>query len=272
MTKVNIDGFSRREMNALKEITRKKLFYGEKTEIRLDILNRLANDLKQIYPDLSVVEIRNKIKRTYWEITSPNTNCDPNDNEEFRWYFRGDGTIHRILTELEQHEKDKREWKEKFSNGCREEDTLIYYCYQILRQKPWRDQSSNMIKVMKEVMKEGLDTDMCKQAINKEIERRTDDVYGSNYEEITNKKWQIVSARGSNKEDKTQADIDWKFRQNNPTNVLCHSVGKLLYMCECTENELRNGNIFKICKLTKMANVYILNLFRDAAERRSRLL
>jgi hypothetical protein len=196
MTKVNIDGFSRREMNALKEIARKKLFYGEKTEIRSDILNRLAKDLKEIYPDLSIIEIRDKIKRTYWEITSPNTNCDPNDNEEFRWYFRGDGTIRRILTEREQHEKDIREWKEKFSDRCKEEDILIHYCYQILRRMPWRGQSSNMI----EVMKGRFDSDICKQAINKEIERRMDLVYGSKYEEITNKRRQTVYARGSNRE------------------------------------------------------------------------
>jgi hypothetical protein len=71
-------------MDALKEIARKKLYYGEKSEIRAVILNRLAEGLKQIYPDLSMVKIRDKIKRSYWEVTSPNTNCDPNDNEEFQ--------------------------------------------------------------------------------------------------------------------------------------------------------------------------------------------
>lgn len=47
---------------------------------------RLAKCLRQVYPDLLMVEIRDKIKRNYWEITSPNTNGDPNDNEEFQWY------------------------------------------------------------------------------------------------------------------------------------------------------------------------------------------
>jgi hypothetical protein len=255
----DIDRFSRREVYALKEIARKKLFYGEKTEIRPDILNRLANDLKQIYPDLSIVEIRNKIKRTYWEITSPNTNRDPNDSEEFQWYVRGDGAVHRILTEREQHEKEKLDWQGKCQERYKEEDILVYYCYQILRRKPWRGgQPSNMI----ELMKGRFDSYTCKQAINKEIERRMDLVYGSKYEEIKNKEWQTVSARGSNRDSKTQA----KFRQNNPTNVLYLMTRNLLYMCECTEDELRNGKICRICKLTKMANIHMLNLFRDTAE------
>jgi hypothetical protein len=248
-------------MDALKEIARKKLYYGEKTEIRADILNQLSEGLKQIYPDLSMVKIRNKIKRSYWEMTSPNTNYDPNDNEEFQWYVRGDGTIHRVLTERERHEKDKCEWKEKFSEGCKEEDILVYYCYQILTRKPWRGQSSDMI----EVMKGRFDSDTCKQAINEEIEKRMDLIYGSKYEEIKNKAWQTVSTRGSNRDSKMQAI----FRQNNPPNVLYLMARKLLYMCECTEDELRNEKICNVCKLTKMANIHMLNLFRDAAEGRS---
>ena len=258
MNPFDIDRLSRREMNALKEIARKKLYYGEKTEIRADILNRLSESLKQIYPDLPMVKIRNKIQRTYWEITSPNTNRDPNDNEEFQWYVHGDGTVHRVLTEREQYEKDKLEWQGKFSEGCKEEHILVHYCYQILRRKPWRGQSSNII----DVMKGRFDSDICKQAINEEIEKRMDLVYGSKYEEIKNKEWQTVSARGSNRDSKTWA----KFRQNNPSNVLYLMARKLLYMCECAEDELRNGKICNVCKLTKMANIHMLNLFRDAAE------
>ena len=222
MNPFDIDRSSRREMDALKEIARKKLYYGENTEIRADILDRLAEGLKQIYPELSMVKIRNKIKHAYWEITSPNTNYDPNDNEEFQWYVRGDGTIHRVLTEREQHEKDKLEWKEKFSEGCKEEDILVYYFYQILIRKPWRGQSSDMIGIIKG----RFDSDTCNQAINKEIEKRMDLVYGSKYEEIKNKEWQTVSARGSNGDSKTQV----KFRRNNPTNVLYHGKKVILYV------------------------------------------
>ena len=152
----------------MKEIARKKLYYGEKTEIKADILIRLAEGLKKVYPDLSIGKIRNKIKRTYWEITSPNTNYDPNDNEEFQWYVHSDGTVHRVLTKREQHEKDKLELKGKCQERYKEEDMLIHYCYQILRRKPWRGQPSSMI----EVMKGRFDSDICKHAIKKEIERR----------------------------------------------------------------------------------------------------
>ena len=118
-----------------------------------------------------------------------------------------------------------------------------------------------------------LDSNTCKQAIDKEIERREDLVYGnSKYKDITNKERQTVSARGSNRDAKTQVDIDWKFRQNNPMNVLYQRVRKLFYMCECTDKGLRNGKICNVCKLTKMANVYMVNLFRDAAEGRSNIL
>ena len=136
MNPFDIDMFSRREMNALKEIARKKLYYGEKSEIRAVILNWLAEGLKQVYPDLSMVKIRDKIKRSYLEVTNPNTNCDPNDNEEFQWYVHNDGTVHRVLTEREQNEKDKLEWQRKCHERFKEEDILIHYCYQILRRKP----------------------------------------------------------------------------------------------------------------------------------------
>lgn len=265
MTRVNIRRFSRREMNALEEIGRKKLYYGEESEIRADILNRLAEGLKQIYPDLSMVKIRDKIQRTYWEITSPNTNCDPDDNEEFQWYVLGDGTVHRALTEREQHEKDKLEWYQKCHERYKEDDILVYYCYQILRRKPKRGQLSNRI----EVMKGSFDSDICKQAINQEIERREDLLHSGKHSGITNKEWQTIYGLGSDTDAKTQVDSNWKFRQNSTTNILYHRVEKLLYMCECTEDGLRNGKICKICKLTKTANVYILNLFRDAAEGRS---
>lgn len=243
MTRVNIRRFSRKEMDALKEIARKKLYYGEKSEIRADILNRLAEGLKQTYPDLSMVKIRDKIQRTYWEITTPNTNCDSNDNEEFQWYVCGDGTVHRVLTEREQHEKDKLEWHQKCHERYKEEDIFVHYYYQILRQKPWRGQSSNRIEVMKGIF----DSDICKQAINQEIKRREDFLHDGKHIGITNKEWQTIYSRGSNRHAKTQVDADWKFRYNNPTNVLYHRVWKLLYMCDCTEDGLRNGKICKIC-------------------------
>ena len=69
MTRRDIDRFSPAEMDALNEIARMKLYYTEEVEIRAEILNRLAEGLRQIYPGLSMVKIRNKIKRTYWEIT-----------------------------------------------------------------------------------------------------------------------------------------------------------------------------------------------------------
>jgi hypothetical protein len=54
---------------------------------------------------------------------------------------------------------------------------------------------------MIEVMRGGrFDSGIYKQGINKEIERRMDLVYGSKYEEITNKRRQTVYARGSNRE------------------------------------------------------------------------
>ena len=263
MTTGDIGRFFPAEMDALNEIARMKLYYTEKVEIRAEILNRLAEGLRQIYPGLSMVKIRNKIKRTYWEITSPNTNGDPNDNEDFKWYVHGDGTVHRVLTEHEQNEKVRRERPKKFPERSEEEDIfLMNYYYQILRRVAWFDQSFDEIELRER--RSGSVT--CRNAIlDQELERRNL-VCGSKPGGMTNKEWQTASARGFDRDAKTQADIDWKFRQNNPTNVLYHRVKKIYYMCECTRESLRNGKICNICKLSKMVNVYVLNLFKNAAE------
>jgi hypothetical protein len=146
MSRADIDRIPLTEIGALNEIARKKLYYAEEAEIGAEILDRLVEGLRQAYPDLLMVEIRDKIKRNYWEITSPNTYGDPNDNEEFQWYGHGDGTVHRVLTEHEQHEKNRREWAKKCRERRKEEDILEHYCYQILRRVPWYDQSFEEIE------------------------------------------------------------------------------------------------------------------------------
>ena len=57
-------------MDALNEIARMKLYYTKEAEVKAEILNRLAEGLRQVYPSLSMIKIRDKIKRAYWEITS----------------------------------------------------------------------------------------------------------------------------------------------------------------------------------------------------------
>ena len=192
MTRGDIDRFSPAEMDALNEIARMKLYYTEKVEIRAEILNRLAEGLRQIYPGLSMVKIRNKIKRTYWEITGPNTNGDPNDNEDFKWYVHSDGTVHRVLTEHEQNEKFRRERPKKFAERSEEEDILMNYYYQILRRLSWFDQSFDEI----ELRERRSDSVTCRNAIlDRELERRNL-VCGSKPGGMTNKEWHTVTARG----------------------------------------------------------------------------
>jgi hypothetical protein len=73
---------------------------------------------------LSIINIRDKLKENNWKITSPNTNNDPNDNEEFSWHVRYDGFVDRKLTMREEYAKSCREAKER-------EDIIEHYCYEI---------------------------------------------------------------------------------------------------------------------------------------------
>ncbi|MGA8844792.1 MAG: hypothetical protein WB511_14505, partial [Nitrososphaeraceae archaeon] len=159
--------------------------------------------------------------------------------------------------EHEQNEKNRRKRPEKFPERSKEKDILLNYCYQIPRRMSWFDQSFDEIGVREM----GSDSDSCKKAIlDQEVERR-DFIHRR---EPTNKLLQTESA--SYRDSKKHDDIYWKCRKNNPTNTLYCTISKIVFMCECTEDSLRNGKICNVCKLTKMVNTYILNLFREAAE------
>jgi hypothetical protein len=92
-----------------------------------DHWNMLDGLHEKVFSRLTNVQIKDILERNNWPrpIVTPNTNDDPNDKEDFKWYVcLRDGTVNRTLTEREEYAESCRKAKERG-------DPIERYCYDI---------------------------------------------------------------------------------------------------------------------------------------------
>jgi hypothetical protein len=237
-----------------------------------DYWNMLDGLHEKVFPGLSNVQIKDFLQGNGWPrpIVIPNTNDDPNDKEDFRWYVAlRDGTVDRPLTKREEYAKSCREAKER-------EDPIERYCYDIRGIEPWY----NITYDEKERFQARREEERTKnselteqQQEDQEFQRILDVLYRTEKPEgITDKEWAAKKreARKLRREIKKESDDDFELKYHgSATGILNDRVNKLHYMCYCTGRDIRNGKVCKICKLAKKADEYLVSLFKDAAEGRA---
>ena len=259
------------------DIARKYLYTDKEGFYDSKASDNLLDDLhEKIFPRLNNVQIKDLLEKNGWPDSNktPNTNDDPNDFEEFRWFIRRwNGTVDRYPTEREEYAKLRREAKES-------EDPIERYCYDIRGIIPWYDityDEKKRLTATREERYRGTSIAGRKEPTDEQQERQewleTTNILSlaQKPERMTDKEWATKKkvAKKLRRELKRERDDDMKLWSNNPTGMFNRRVDNLRLMCYCNGRVIRNGRICKICRLAKKVDEYMLNLFKDAAEGRS---
>ena len=149
-------------------------------------------------------------------------------------------------------QQERKEWAEYCKEQKQDEDLIEHYAYKILREKPDYERSFE-------------ENDEIQSEINRFNSQRT---------EKTSKLFELetkgdISERESNRrlrEMRRRYEQEHILIENAPTGILHRRVDKLHYMCRCTGESLRNGELCEVCKLTKNVESYMMSLFKEAAK------
>jgi hypothetical protein len=218
----------------------------------------LVIGLQEAYPGKSMVEISDIIKTSGCRILT--SSPDPNGKEGYKWDVTYCGAPIRFETARQRRMKEIAEWPKDCAKAKKEEDLIEHYAYKILHETPWYELSfEENDEIDSEVERLSIEAS---DALLKEI---NDEAHPP--EHMTKKEQQalIKETKRRAKERVRENQQNLILRRNTPTAILYKRANKLYYMCQCTGESLRNGELCEICKLTKGVESYMMSLFKEAA-------